>query len=77
MRIGPFGLPEILIILVLVLLLFGPKRLPEMARGIGEAVREFRRSVRDISAEISTDAPAAPAQAATTVESPSAAQKPD
>jgi sec-independent protein translocase protein TatA len=67
MRIGPFGLPELLIILVLVLLFFGPKRLPEMAKGIGQAVREFRKSVRDISADINGDGaatPAAPAPAA-------------
>jgi sec-independent protein translocase protein TatA len=68
-RIGPFGITEILIILVLVLLLFGPKRLPEMAKGIGQAVREFRKSVRDIGQDIESDAKtgqeaAAPVQAA-------------
>lgn len=79
MRIGPFGLPEILVILVLVLLLFGPKRLPEMAKGIGQAVREFRKSVRDVSADINSDAPAAPAPSvqAATAAVDATAQKPD
>ena len=47
MRIGPFGHWEILVILLVVLLLFGAKRLPAMAKGIGQSVREFRRGIRD------------------------------
>jgi sec-independent protein translocase protein TatA len=43
------GLPEILVILFLVLLLFGGKRLPELARGIGKALSEFRRGVKDVT----------------------------
>ena len=56
MRIGPLGIWEIIIILVVVLLIFGPSRLPEMAKGIGQSVREFRKGIRgmkdDISAEV-------------------------
>lgn len=48
MRIGPLGVWELLIILVVVLLIFGPRRLPEMARGIGQSVREFRKGIRDM-----------------------------
>lgn len=48
MRIGPLGLPEIIIILVVILLIFGPRRLPEMAKGIGQSVREFRKGIRDM-----------------------------
>lgn len=51
MRIGPFGIWELLIILVVVLLIFGPRRLPEMAKGLGQSVREFRKSVRDMKDE--------------------------
>lgn len=47
MRIGPFGHWEILVILLVVLLLFGAKRLPGMAKSIGQSVREFRRGIRD------------------------------
>ncbi len=36
---------ELVLILLVVLLLFGAKRLPEIARGMGEAIREFKRSV--------------------------------
>jgi len=44
------GLSEILVILVLVLLVVGPARLPEIARGIGKGVRELRRATRDLDA---------------------------
>lgn len=46
MEIGSLGVPELLIILVVVLLLFGPRRLPEVARGLGQAVRGFREGLR-------------------------------
>lgn len=52
MRFGPLGLPEIIFILLIVLLLFGAKRLPEIARGMGQAVQEFRKSIRDMNNEL-------------------------
>ncbi len=55
MRIGPLGIWELLIILVVVLLIFGPRRLPEMARGIGQSVREFRKGIRDMKDDIETE----------------------
>ncbi len=57
MRIGPFGVWEILIILIVVLLIFGPRRLPEMAKGLGQSVRAFRKEMRDIKEDFSTDEP--------------------
>jgi len=41
------GSTEIIIVAVVLLLLFGGKKLPELARGIGEAIREFRNSFKD------------------------------
>ena len=43
----PFGIPlwELLLILLVVLLVFGPKRLPEMGRSLGRGIREFKDSV--------------------------------
>jgi sec-independent protein translocase protein TatA len=43
---------EIILILVVVLLLFGAKRLPEMAKGIGQSVREFRKGIKDMKDDI-------------------------
>jgi sec-independent protein translocase protein TatA len=39
------GAPEIIILLVIVLLIFGPKRLPDMGRSLGRGMREFKDSV--------------------------------
>ena len=42
---GFIGIPELLLLGLLALLLFGPKRLPEMGRGLGHGLREFKNSV--------------------------------
>jgi sec-independent protein translocase protein TatA len=42
---GPLSWPEILIVLVVLLLLFGAKRLPEMGRSLGKGMREFKDAV--------------------------------
>ncbi len=43
---GNLGLPELVVIGVIALLVIGPKRLPEVARGIGEAVRAFQNALK-------------------------------
>ena len=52
-----FGHGEILIILVIILLVFGAKRIPEMAQGLGRGIREFRGAVKEVQEEISEDNP--------------------
>ena len=47
-----FSTPDIILILVVALVLFGPKNLPKMARGIGKSMEEFRRAAREIENEI-------------------------
>jgi sec-independent protein translocase protein TatA len=42
---GWIGFPELLILLLVILLVFGPKRLPEMGRSLGRGMREFKDSV--------------------------------
>jgi sec-independent protein translocase protein TatA len=46
---------ELIIILVIVLILFGAKRIPEIAQGLGKGIREFKKSVRDVQTEIDVD----------------------
>jgi sec-independent protein translocase protein TatA len=41
------GMPELVIILVIVFFIFGAKRLPEMGKGIGEAIKGFKSSMKD------------------------------
>ncbi|MDO5027730.1 MAG: twin-arginine translocase TatA/TatE family subunit [Bacillota bacterium] len=45
---GKIGFGELLIVLAIVLIVFGPKKLPELAKGMGEAVREFRKGQKDL-----------------------------
>ncbi len=40
------GLPELMIILVIIFFLFGAKRLPEMGKGIGEGIKNFKKSIK-------------------------------
>ncbi len=44
---GKFGLTEILVILVIVLLLFGGKKIPEMMKGLGSGIKEFKNAAKD------------------------------
>ncbi len=63
------GLPEIIAILAVVLLLFGPKKLPELARGIGQSVREFKKGTQGLKDELEAslkDEPA-PVQSVNTI----------
>ncbi len=43
---------ELLVIFLVVLLLFGAKRIPEMAKGLGKGIREFRTAVKDVQQEV-------------------------
>ena len=52
---GQLGYKEILLILLVVLLLFGGRKLPELARGIGKGLREFRRGISGIQDDLTKD----------------------
>jgi sec-independent protein translocase protein TatA len=62
---GFIGLPELLLLGLLALLLFGPKRLPEMGRGLGHGLREFKHSVSGDADQAKVAELAAPAEART------------
>lgn len=59
MNFGNLGFGEILIILVIVLLLFGAKRIPEIAGSLGKGINEFKRNITDAQRSI-TETPAPP-----------------
>jgi len=47
-----FGMPQILIILAIALIIFGPQKLPELARTLGKALADFKRATNDFKASI-------------------------
>lgn len=49
---GPLGPPEMAVIFVLILLLFGAKKLPELARGMGKSMGEFKKARQEFEDEI-------------------------
>lgn len=57
---GSLGVPELIIIFLVVLLVFGAKRIPEIARGLGKGIREFKDATTDIKRELNADEPATP-----------------
>ena len=52
LAIGGLGPWEIILILAVVLVLFGAKKLPELAKGMGQGIKEFKKASRDVQAEL-------------------------
>lgn len=53
---GNLGATEIILIVLVILLLFGAKKIPELAQGLGKGMKEFKKSIKDVEDEIkSTD----------------------
>ena len=67
---GFIGVPELLLLGLVALLLFGPKRLPEMGRGLGKGMREFKDSVTGL-----TDASSVPVEQTKQIEPATAPQE--
>lgn len=52
---GQIGMQEIILILFILLLLFGAKRLPELGQSLGKGIREFKRGVSEIKEDLEDD----------------------
>jgi len=59
---GMLGGWEIILILAVVLILFGAKKLPELAKGLGTGIKEFKKATREVTDEISSAMDEQPAQ---------------
>lgn len=49
------GAPELILVLALALIIFGPGKLPEVGRSLGKTIREFRRSTREIADDVTSE----------------------
>jgi sec-independent protein translocase protein TatA len=54
---GGIGAQEILLILLVLLLLFGARKIPEIARGLGRSVSEFKKGIKEVDEEIKKEEP--------------------
>jgi len=49
------GFPELIVIFIVALLIFGPKKLPELGKALGRGLAEFKRATEELKSEISTE----------------------
>ena len=59
MRVGPFGIWEILIVLLVIMLIFGARRLPEIGTSLGKSIRTFKSAVTGEDENLGEEAPKA------------------
>ncbi len=72
MNIFGIGLPEMILILVVALLVFGPKKLPEIGKSLGKAIRGFQEASREFESEFKREAAALSDPAADVKDAPKA-----
>lgn len=73
---GIFGGWEIILILAVVLILFGAKKLPELAKGLGTGIKEFKKATREVQDEISNATEEPPQKRVAPPAAPTQAQNP-
>ena len=52
---GNLGATEIILILLVILVFFGAKKIPELAQGLGKGIREFKKATREIEEDVTSD----------------------
>jgi len=52
---GPVGTTELIIILVIVVLIFGVNKIPQLGKGLGEGIRNFKSSIKEVTADSGSD----------------------
>jgi sec-independent protein translocase protein TatA len=53
---GNLGATEIILIVLVILVFFGAKKIPELAQGLGKGIREFRKATREVQEDVTEDA---------------------
>ncbi|GGJ85285.1 hypothetical protein GCM10007063_04750 [Lentibacillus kapialis] len=55
MGLGSIGFPGLILILIIALIVFGPKKLPEIGKAAGNTLREFKKSAQDLTSDVSDE----------------------
>ena len=63
---GSIGMPELIVIFVIALVVFGPRRLPEIGRSLGKAIAEFKRATNELQRTLEEEVRAEEARSAAT-----------
>lgn len=53
--VGPLGWSELLIVFFIILIVFGPRKLPEVAEALGKSIQKFKKASREVQRELETD----------------------
>lgn len=53
--LGNIGVPGLILILIIALIIFGPKKLPEMGRAVGQTLKEFKKSTKELTSDFDDD----------------------
>ena len=77
MNFGNFGFTEMLMLLVIVLVLFGARRVPEIEASIGKGIREFKRNISDVDRQIREPEPEARTERLTAADRETATSRDD
>ncbi|HLR02581.1 MAG TPA: twin-arginine translocase TatA/TatE family subunit [Virgibacillus sp.] len=56
MGLGSIGIPSMILIMIIALIIFGPKKLPEIGKAFGQTLKEFKKSTNEVLTDESTDA---------------------
>jgi len=74
---GPIGLPELVIIFVVALIFFGPRKLPELGRALGKSINEFKRASNELKSTLDEEIRADERKTLTAAATPGAVQPTD